>query len=115
MLFLKLFYQLAPLLVGRNGSEDMSPKQSASFVQLANEARSRIREITPEELAKVKQLPLIVDVRERKNSSRGISVVQSISVEASWSRKSWRSLLTVPGRFWSIARAEIEVPWRPIV
>jgi phage shock protein E len=71
MPFLKLFYQLAPLLVGRNGSEDMSAKQSDAFVQLANDARSRIREITPEELAKFKQLPLIVDVREKDEFIKG--------------------------------------------
>ncbi|MBV9674382.1 MAG: rhodanese-like domain-containing protein [Verrucomicrobia bacterium] len=61
----------------------MSVHHSDAFVQLANNARKRIREITPAELAKFKQLPLIVDVREKdefikgyiegaKNVSRGV-------------------------------------------
>jgi phage shock protein E len=81
--FLKLFYDLSILFPGRNGGEDMSVNHSDSFVQLANDARRRIREITPAELAKFKQLPLIVDVREKgefikghiegaKNISRGV-------------------------------------------
>jgi phage shock protein E len=61
----------------------MSVNHSDAFIQLANDARRRIREITPAELAKFKQLPLIVDVREKdefikehlegaKNISRGV-------------------------------------------
>ena len=69
--FLKLFYELAPFLLGRNGKEDMPANHRDAFVQLANDARSRIREITPEELAKLKQLPLIVDVREKDEYSKG--------------------------------------------
>ena len=71
MPFLKLFYELAPFLVGRHGGEEMSANHSDAFVQLANDARSRIREITPQELAKLKQLPLIVDVREKDEYSKG--------------------------------------------
>ncbi|MBV9391031.1 MAG: hypothetical protein JOY96_03980, partial [Verrucomicrobia bacterium] len=63
--FLKLFYDLSELFVWRNRGEDMSVHHSDAFVQLANNARKRIREITPAELAKFKQLPLIVDVREK--------------------------------------------------
>jgi phage shock protein E len=69
--FLKLFYELAPLLVGRNGIESMSAKPSDAFAKLADDARSRIREITPNELAKFKQLPLIVDVREKDEFDSG--------------------------------------------
>jgi phage shock protein E len=71
MPFLKLFYELAPFLIGRHGGEEMSANDSDAFVQLANDARSRIREITPEELAKLKQLPLIVDVREKDEFIKG--------------------------------------------
>jgi len=78
--FLKLFYELAPFLLGRNGREDMSANHSDAFVQLANDARSRIREITPEALAKLKQLPLIVDVREKDEFIKGhISGAKHIS------------------------------------
>ncbi len=69
--FLKLFYELAPFLAGRNESQDMSAHLNDPFVRLTNEARSRIREITPEELAKFKQLPLIVDVREKDEFIKG--------------------------------------------
>jgi phage shock protein E len=79
MPFLKLFHELAPFLVGRHGGEELSAKHNA-FVQPANDARSRIREITPEELAKFKQLPLIVDVREREEFIKGhISGAKHIS------------------------------------
>ena len=81
--FLRLFNDLSPLFLRRNGGEDISLNHSDAFVQLANDARRRIREITPTELAKFKQLPLIVDVREKdefikghiegaKNISRGV-------------------------------------------
>jgi hypothetical protein len=74
--FLKLFYELAPFLLARNGKEDMPANHRNAFVQLANDARSRIREITPEELAKFKQLPLIVDVREKDEYIKGILAVR---------------------------------------
>ena len=80
MPFLKLFYEIAPFLLGRNGREDMSANHSDAFVQLANDARSRIREITPEALAKLKQLPLIVDVSEKDEFIKGhISGAKHIS------------------------------------
>ena len=80
MPFLKLFHELAPFLLGRNVSEDMYANHSDAFVQLANDARSRIREVTPEELTKFKQLPLIVDVRERDEFIKGhISGAKHIS------------------------------------
>jgi phage shock protein E len=40
-------------------------------VQLADDARSRIHEITPRELARFKTLPLIIDVREKDEFVRG--------------------------------------------
>jgi phage shock protein E len=81
--FLKLLNDLSPLFRRRNGGEDVSVYHSDAFVQLANAARRRIREITPAELAKFKKLPIIVDVREKdefitahiegaKNISRGL-------------------------------------------
>jgi phage shock protein E len=71
MPFLKQIYAAAPTLVGRNESEDISAKHGDAFVRLANDARRRIREITPEELAKFKELPLIVDVREKDEFIKG--------------------------------------------
>jgi phage shock protein E len=67
--FLKLFYRLSALFRGRN--DDMSVNHSDAFAQFANDARRRIREITPAELAKLKQLPLIVDVREKNEFITG--------------------------------------------
>ena len=60
----------------------MSVNHSDAFVQLANDARRRIREITPAELAKFKQLPLIVDVREKDEFIKGhIEGAKNISRE----------------------------------
>ena len=113
--FLKLFYELAPFLLGRNGREDMPANHSDAFAQLANDARSRIREITPEELAKLKQLPLIVDVREKDEYSKGhIRGAKHIS-RGVLEQKILESLPTVPVQFWCIARAETGVPWLPII
>src|SRR4051794_24179098 len=42
-----------------------------AFLQLANEAKARIQEITPGELSRTKRLPLIVDVREADEYDRG--------------------------------------------
>ena len=60
----------------------MSVNHSDAFVQLANDARRRIREITPAELAKFKQLSLIVDVREKDEFIKGhIEGAKNISRE----------------------------------
>ena len=53
----------------RTGEGLASPDQG--FVNPADDARSRIREISPRELAKFKRLPLIVDVREKEEFFNG--------------------------------------------
>ena len=51
-----------------------------AFIRLANEARSRITEITPMELAKKRLLPVIIDVREEGEFLNGhISGAKHIS------------------------------------
>jgi len=64
---LKQFCELAPLLFGQNGITEMSIYRD----RLADDARSRIREIKPGELAKFRALPLILDVREKDEFVRG--------------------------------------------
>ncbi|HEX3444503.1 MAG TPA: rhodanese-like domain-containing protein [Chthoniobacterales bacterium] len=46
-------------------------KRDVAFVSLADDARSRICEVTPAELATFRKLPLIVDVRERDEFVKG--------------------------------------------
>jgi phage shock protein E len=66
----------------RSSSAEESPKvnHQDAFLRLANDARSRITEITPMELAKKRLLPLIIDVREEKEFLTGhISGAKHIS------------------------------------
>jgi rhodanese-related sulfurtransferase len=44
---------------------------STAFARLADQARRRIEEITPQELARVKPLPVIIDVRESEEYADG--------------------------------------------
>jgi len=44
---------------------------STAFAQLAEQARSRIVEITPQELSRAKPLPVILDVREAYEYAQG--------------------------------------------
>jgi len=66
---LNLFREIAPLLAGRRHGLPMP--HGHDFSDPAAEARSRIREISPRELAKFKQLPLIVDVRAEEEFFTG--------------------------------------------
>jgi phage shock protein E len=59
---LSLFRELAPLLARRHGIHRI-PASVEGFIDPADDARNRIREISPRELAKFRHLPLIVDVR----------------------------------------------------
>lgn len=59
-----LFRELVPLLVRRHRVEEIPWRRSDVSPPSAGDARSRIREISPRELAKFKELPVIVDVRE---------------------------------------------------
>jgi len=42
-----------------------------AFARLADQARSRIKEISPDELARTKPLPVIIDVRESEEYAEG--------------------------------------------
>jgi phage shock protein E len=56
------------------------PGDCDPFITLANEARKRIREIAPREIAKWKQPPIIIDVREHDEFAEGyISGARHIS------------------------------------
>ena len=69
--FLKQFCELAPLIFTRNANNAILMKRDVAFVSLADDARRRICEVTPAELAKFRKLPLIVDVREREEFVKG--------------------------------------------
>jgi rhodanese-related sulfurtransferase len=62
--FQNLFRELMPRLARRHRIGE-APLPSDGSANPADEARGRIREISPRELAKFKELPLIVDVREK--------------------------------------------------
>jgi phage shock protein E len=61
---LSLFRELIPLLARRQRVDDIPWRRGDDSLNPADDARSRIREILPRELAKFKELPVIVDVRE---------------------------------------------------
>ncbi|HEY0794005.1 MAG TPA: rhodanese-like domain-containing protein [Chthoniobacterales bacterium] len=44
---------------------------STAFLQLAHQARSRIAEVTPNELCRIKPCPVIIDVREADEYAQG--------------------------------------------
>jgi rhodanese-related sulfurtransferase len=46
-------------------------ESSTAFARLADQARSRIEEISPHELARVKPSPVIIDVRESEEYADG--------------------------------------------
>jgi len=53
---------------------------TTAFLRLANQARSQIVEITPQELSRAKPLPMIIDVREADEYAQGhISGAKSLS------------------------------------
>jgi phage shock protein E len=56
------------------------PRDCDPFITLANDARKRIREIAPREMAKLKQSPVIIDVRENDEFVQGhISGARNVS------------------------------------
>lgn len=65
---LSLFRELVPLLAGRHRIEKIPMPGDDGLV---NQVRSRIREISPGELAKFRELPLIVDVRDEEEFFSG--------------------------------------------
>jgi phage shock protein E len=68
---LNLFREIAPLLARRHGPGERLASPGQGLVNPADDARSRIREISPRELAKFKRLPLIVDVRAQEEFFSG--------------------------------------------
>ena len=44
---------------------------STAFLRLANQARSRIIEVTPKDVSQAKPLPLFLDIREAEEYARG--------------------------------------------
>jgi rhodanese-related sulfurtransferase len=74
---LKSIYQFATQFVAEKSE---LPRDCDPFVTLANDARKRIREIGPREMAKLKQSPVIIDVRENNEFVQGhISGARNVS------------------------------------
>jgi phage shock protein E len=67
--FLNLFRELAPRLAGLRLTDRYSARRGDGFMNPADD--NRIREISPAGLAKFKELPLIVDVREQEEFFSG--------------------------------------------
>jgi phage shock protein E len=61
---LSLFRELFPLLARRHRVDEIPWRRGDGSLHPADDAQSRIREISPRELARFKKLPVIVDVRE---------------------------------------------------
>ena len=68
---LNLFREIVPLLAKRHRVGEAAGPGEPGVLNPADDARSRIREISPRELAKFKKLPLIVDVREKEEYFAG--------------------------------------------
>jgi phage shock protein E len=62
---LSLFREIAPLLARRRRLDEIPAGHGEGLLNPADDARSRIREISPRELGKFAEFPLIVDVREQ--------------------------------------------------
>ena len=65
---MKSVYQFATQFVAEKRE---LPRDCDPFITLANDARKRIREIAPREMAKLKQSPVIIDVRENDEFVQG--------------------------------------------
>jgi phage shock protein E len=68
---LNLFREIAPLLAGRRRIDELPRRPVHRFSDPADDVRSRVREISPRDLSKFKQLPLIVDVRAEEEFFTG--------------------------------------------
>ena len=69
--FPSLLRALAPLFARRRRIEEIPMRQRDDITNQWGGGRSRIREISPRELAKFRELPLIVDVREEEEFFTG--------------------------------------------
>jgi hypothetical protein len=54
-----------------NGDLTTMSDSSTAFLRLAGQMRSRILEITPQELSRARPLPVIIDVREADEYAQG--------------------------------------------
>ena len=112
---LSLFRELAPLLARRHRIDEI-PGVVATWASLnpADDARRRIREISPRELAKFKELPMIVDVREEdeffSGHIKGAKNVSRDSLEETVSEIAPDRSSANPGLLRS---RETEAPWQP--
>ena len=68
---LNLFREIVPLLARRHRIGEAARLGGPGVLNPADDVRSRIREISPRELARFKKLPLIVDVREKEEYFAG--------------------------------------------
>jgi phage shock protein E len=68
---LSIFRELAPLLARRHRNGEILTHHGHGFINPSDDARSRIREISPRELAKFRTLPLIIDVRKKDEFCSG--------------------------------------------
>jgi phage shock protein E len=68
---LSLFRELAPLLARRQRNGEIPARHGHGRISPADDARNRIREISPRDLAKFRVLPLIIDVREKDEFCSG--------------------------------------------
>ncbi len=66
-----LFRDLVPLLVKRHRKDGLGPFAKGSFSGPGEERETRVREISVRELARLKEFPVIVDVREEEEFSTG--------------------------------------------
>ena len=69
--FINLFRDLAPVLAKRKRNNEIEPCRSEGLPGPGEETLNRIREISVRELARLKEFPVIVDVREEEEFCSG--------------------------------------------
>jgi phage shock protein E len=80
--FLNLFRELAPFLAKQRRIGDLPIIQKDGLINSTDDARNRIREISPRDLARFRDLPFIVDVRDQEEFFSGhIKGAQNVSID----------------------------------
>jgi len=69
--FINLFRDLAPVLAKRKRNNEIETCRSEGLPSPGEETLNRIREISVRELARLKEFPVIVDVREEEEFYSG--------------------------------------------
>jgi phage shock protein E len=69
--FLNLFRELVPFLARRQRIDQWPIRRGGDYILPTEGTGSRIREISPHQLAKFRNLPLIVDVRDEEEFFSG--------------------------------------------